>query len=127
MELAVVYLGPRGVRNQGFTRVCHGGQSHLSIRGKQDMRSLRCKCGQTTASSSMSVPRCIVCENCGTTLAGSPSAHETPAPHEWEERWRIDAKTGERSQERVCINCALTVRIDPQPDSASPRIEDLSQ
>lgn len=78
------------------------------------MIGYRCKCGELMAWSSMGVPQCVVCEKCGTTLANHPDHHLTePEPHQWETRWEIDHKTGERWQERSCLRCMTKERIEP--------------
>ena len=84
----------------------------------------QCKCGERTSWSSMGVMSCVVCEKCGSTLAEGPNAHLAPQPHKWELQWHIDAQSGERWQERVCVRCRHTERVespaDVEPDAAAP-------
>lgn len=56
------------------------------------MQYYRCKCGSTKSWTSMGVPRCIACHECGSDLAQASTEHAEPAPHRWETRY--DAETG---------------------------------
>lgn len=69
------------------------------------MRYMRCKCGKHAAWTSMGHAECDGCGECNTTLEESPSQHREPAPHDWREEWTIDAQSGERGRERVCLRC----------------------
>lgn len=71
------------------------------------MRYFRCKCGESTAWSSMGMQPCDVCEKCGSTYAESPLTHMDPIPHDW--KLRYDVITGEPSHE-VCIRC-MRIRL----------------
>lgn len=51
------------------------------------MRTLRCKCGDKTMSTSMGSQDCQGCEKCKTTFAGHPDHHNELKPHEWIERF----------------------------------------
>lgn len=42
----------------------------------------RCKCGKSTAHSSMGVSACDTCDKCGSTLATGPNSHQEPKPHD---------------------------------------------
>lgn len=46
------------------------------------MRYLRCQCGKEEAWSSMGSLPCVVCPDCGTTLAESPMGHYHGVHHE---------------------------------------------
>lgn len=76
------------------------------------MRYMRCQCGESTCWTSMGHPSCAPCETCGTTLAESPAGHVPVTEHRWSEpAWKIDAKTGERWQERTCVACMKRERV----------------
>lgn len=45
------------------------------------MKYYRCRCGSTTSWTSMGVPGCRVCSECGSTLAQGPDQHLEPVPH----------------------------------------------
>lgn len=78
------------------------------------MRYLRCKCGEHEAWTTDAWPECDGCEKCKTTLAGSATGHGEIAPHDFgEPEWKVDAKTGERWQERRCrrLYCRAKERI----------------
>ena len=76
------------------------------------MRYMRCKCGARECWTSMGHATCDPCEDCGTTLAESPNGHVPVTEHRWSEpRGEIDAKTGERWQQRTCVACMKTERI----------------
>ncbi len=47
------------------------------------MQHYRCKCGKATGFGSMSLARCVGCDECGTTLNTHPDLHSTPAPHKF--------------------------------------------
>lgn len=81
------------------------------------MKYFRCKCGKHTAWSSMGVAECEGCDECKTTLAESPSGHDAIAEHDWEDRWAIDEKTGERWIEQVCRKCSTTRRRPATADT----------
>ncbi len=88
------------------------------------MRYFRCKCGEHTAWSSMGVPSCDGCDTCGTTLAESPNSHTEIQPHDWREEWIIDKQTGERSKQRMCLQCMRKEPVEPSPLPAAPTSED---
>lgn len=77
------------------------------------MRYMQCRCGKHTCYTSMGSPSCRGCEECKTTLAEGPDGHRTPEPHQWEVEWKVDPKTGDRWQERICLRCLITERVDP--------------
>lgn len=68
------------------------------------MRYYRCKCGSVESWSSLGIQPCEGCEKCNTTLEESAEYHETPVPHEWKKRWRIN-RTGEPEQIEECRRC----------------------
>jgi hypothetical protein len=78
------------------------------------MRYMRCRCGKLKSWTSMGSPPCRACDECGVTRAESPAGHREPAPHNWEQEWKIDPKTGERWREWVCTAC-LTRESPRQP------------
>ena len=47
------------------------------------MQTLRCKCGDKTAWTSMGMADCQGCDICNTTFAGHPDNHKELQPHEW--------------------------------------------
>jgi hypothetical protein len=65
------------------------------------MQFYRCKCGATTAHTTMGVPRCDRCPKCGSDLAQSPSHHSDPEPHKWVTKY--DRDTG--APYEVCTSC----------------------
>lgn len=75
------------------------------------MRYMRCECGKSEAWTTMGHPSCSACPKCGKTLAESPDGHREPEPHDWLVEWKIDAKTGERWQERICGRCHKSERL----------------
>jgi hypothetical protein len=62
----------------------------------------------------MGHPSCSGCEKCNTTLEEGPESHREPTPHDWREEWAIDQKSGERWQERVCLQCMKRERVEAQ-------------
>lgn len=73
------------------------------------MLNYTCKCGNTRVTSSMGVPECEGCEDCGSNLVmvnlQNVLAFDTPAPHE--PAIRYDMLTGEPIQ--YCKKCLQTI------------------
>ena len=70
----------------------------------------RCKCGKSTAYGSYGPSRCLVCPECGSTLASHPDYHAEPIEHDWQPRF--DERTG-RPKARVCDRCGDVESIRP--------------
>ena len=66
------------------------------------MQFYRCKCGKSTAWTSMGVSACSNCDSCGSDFAQSPEQHEAPAEHKYVTRY--DSLTGAPYEMcRVCM------------------------
>lgn len=81
------------------------------------MRYYRCRCGKSVAwSTGGEFPQaCVVCEECGSTLASHPDYHAEPIEHEWEVRY--DQRTGKPFYE-VCDRCGSTRPLSEAPAEA---------
>lgn len=72
------------------------------------MNYCQCKCGKMKSWSSYGAAKCLLCKECGTTLAGSPTEHKTVAePHDWLEEDTTTTWKGTvmRKHFRKCCNC----------------------
>jgi hypothetical protein len=87
------------------------------------MQFYRCKCGKSTAWTSMGVPACTKCRYCGSDLAQGPTTHGEPAPHKYVTKY--DENTGKPYE--ICRSCMQT-RADlekpPEPEAPPPEHPD---
>lgn len=66
------------------------------------MQFYRCKCGNATSWTSMGVPACMACDECGSSLAQSPGGHADTKPHDYVVRY--EHNTGRPYEMcRVCM------------------------
>ena len=66
------------------------------------MQYWRCRCGKEKYTESGFPPAdCYICEDCGSTLAKSPSTHRDPQPHNFITQY--DSSTGKPYQ--ICNKC----------------------
>lgn len=65
------------------------------------MQYYRCKCGNSTAWTSMGVPGCTSCSKCGSDLAQGPEGHGEVEPHTFVTKY--DQNTG--APYEVCRQC----------------------
>lgn len=84
------------------------------------MQYYRCKCGDSTAWSSMGVSACTTCKKCGSDLAQSPGGHaETPAPHEYVTKYDQDTGTPyERCSRCMDRRTEIETPAEPEPPLA---------
>ena len=82
------------------------------------MQFYRCKCGETTAHTTMGVPRCDRCAKCGSDLAQSPGTHSDPTPHAYATKY--DRDTG--APYEVCTTChrRRSELVDEGVDNPAP-------
>jgi hypothetical protein len=65
----------------------------------------RCRCGKHTAFGSYGPYACEGCPDCNTTLEQHPDYHRVPEPHQFEDEYDVDRKTGETFVVRICQVC----------------------
>lgn len=73
------------------------------------MLGIRCRCGKITGMTSTSVPECMGCKDCKTTLASSEYGHQELQPHDLEPRF--NTRTGIRESD-ICRRCGYDTVVE---------------
>lgn len=83
------------------------------------MQYYRCKCGKTTAWTTIGVSPCVTCHRCGSDLAQGETLHREPAPHRYVTRY--DPITGKPYELcDVCCERRESIEAPPKPEPPPP-------